>query len=185
MTESPLPDHLARLPPANNIPPPDNSCLTLPSPLSAMEATYYYAGLDPPPILVARSSTTPWEPPSGPNAEWDFQELGPVRHKALSEAWEGGLPKEVIALLRSMDVKYTSVSAVRFKPVADDTIYAPVRVVVWIGVRPKSLCGDDGVVVVSKCKELLEKHNITDVEVEICELTVPPGEPKYFGGKPP
>ncbi|KEP52266.1 hypothetical protein V565_048150 [Rhizoctonia solani 123E] len=104
------------LPPADNIPPPDSSCLTLPSPLSAMEATYYYAGLPCAPILVARSSTTPWVAPSGPNAEWDLKELGPAGHHPLKEAWEGGLDKEVIALLNSMKVKWTTLDALKIGP---------------------------------------------------------------------
>jgi hypothetical protein len=39
-------------------------------------------------------------------------------------------------------------------------------------VKPTSLSGDDGVIVASKCKELLGEYNITDIEVEIRESIV-------------
>ncbi|KAG8685631.1 hypothetical protein FRC11_010304, partial [Ceratobasidium sp. 423] len=48
--------------------------------------------------------------------------------------------------------------------------FAPV--VLWIGVVPGSLSGDDGVVVAFQCWKLLEEDGITDVEVEIRESVI-------------
>ncbi|KAF8325423.1 uncharacterized protein EI90DRAFT_3019067 [Cantharellus anzutake] len=49
---------------------------------------------------------------------------------------------------------------------------ASLHLTIWIGVVPASLSGNDGVVVVSKCRELLEEYNIADVDVEIRESVV-------------
>ncbi|CAE6419509.1 unnamed protein product [Rhizoctonia solani] len=66
-----------------------------------------------------------------------------------------------------MKVKWTTLDALKIGPGEYND-----PVVVWIGVLPKSLCGNDGMAVVSKCMDLLEKHNFTDVEVEIREVMV-------------
>ena len=66
---------LAGSPTMGGIPPPQNPSRTFPSPPSKMEAKFYYAGLPSAPILVARTSTTPWEVPSGPQAYWKLKEL--------------------------------------------------------------------------------------------------------------
>ena len=55
--------------------PPQVSYRVLPSPLSELEAKFYYAGLFSAPILVARSRTTPWEVPTGPDTYQKLQEL--------------------------------------------------------------------------------------------------------------
>ena len=142
----------------------------VPSPPSEMEAKNYYAGLPSRPILVARSSTTPWKPPTGPEADWELKELGPASSHALSKVWENGLAREVITLLDSMKVKFTSIDIVRIGTAEE----YPFPVILWIGVTPGSLSGEDGVVVVSKCRGLLEKNNITDVDVEIRESVLWP-----------
>lgn len=45
-------------------------------------------------------------------------------------------------------------------------------VILWVGIMPASLSGEDGVAVARECWELLEEHDITDVDVEICESIV-------------
>ncbi|KAK0218116.1 hypothetical protein IW262DRAFT_1392280 [Armillaria fumosa] len=143
---------------------------SLPSPPSAMEAKLYYAGLPSAPVLVARSSTNPWKPPTGPEAYRQPKELRPGgdHAPAFMEAWQGDLAPKMLALLDSMKVKWTSTDVVRIGYA--DEYDAPV--VLWIGVVPASLSGEDGVVVVSKCQELLREYNIDDVEVEIRESVV-------------
>ncbi|KAK0497222.1 hypothetical protein EDD18DRAFT_1161168 [Armillaria luteobubalina] len=143
---------------------------SLPLPPSAMEAKFYYTGLPSAPVLVARSSTNPWELPTGPEAYQQPKELRPVGNHApaFMEAWQGDLAPELFALLDSMKVKWTSTDVVRIGYAEEYS--APV--VLWIGVTPASLSGDDGVVAVSKCQELLKEHNIDDVEVEIRESVV-------------
>ncbi|KAG8972565.1 hypothetical protein FRC05_009798 [Tulasnella sp. 425] len=150
-----------------DIPPLQGSSLTLPSPPSEMEAKFYYAGLPSAPRLVARTSTTPWEAPTGPEAYRKVKELRVVGNRALKlqEAWEGDLAPKLFALLDSMKVKVTSTDILRIGNAGES--FAPV--VLWIGVMPASLSGNDGVVVAYKCRELLLEYDITDVDVEIRE----------------
>ena len=65
-------------------------------------------------------------------------------------------------------MEWTSIDIVRIGPAKE--YYRPV--ILWVGVTPGSLSHDDGLVVASKCKALLEEHDITDVDVEIRESVV-------------
>ncbi|KDQ08186.1 hypothetical protein BOTBODRAFT_180091 [Botryobasidium botryosum FD-172 SS1] len=145
-----------------HIPPPQGSCLALPCLPSEEEAKYYYAGLPSLPTLVARTSTTPWMMPTSTE---ELKELRPIGSNApkLKEAWGGSLPSKLKALLDSMEVKWTSLDIIRIRT----AFHAPI--VLWIGVIPASLPGRDGINAACKCRELLEKYDITDVEVEIRE----------------
>ncbi|KAK7447047.1 hypothetical protein VKT23_014257 [Stygiomarasmius scandens] len=155
----------------NNSPPTTilSSSPTLPSSPSEMEVKFYYAGLPSSPVLVARTGA-PWKAPTGPEAYRVIRELRPVGNHALKlqEVWEDNLAFKLHTLLDSMKVKWTSTDVVRIGNV--DESFAPV--VLWIGVIPASLSGDDGVVVAFKCQELLREYDITDVEVEIRESVV-------------
>ena len=64
-----------------------------------MESKFYYAGLPSAPILVARSSTTPWEAPTGPEAYNRRKELRVVGNHAIKDVWEGDLSLKVHTLL--------------------------------------------------------------------------------------
>ncbi|KAG8703591.1 hypothetical protein FRC08_002747 [Ceratobasidium sp. 394] len=139
----------------------------LPSPPSEKEAMFYYAGLPSGPPLVARTGIE-WEEPTGPEAYRVIRELRAVGNHALKKVWEDNLALKVHALLDSSEVKWTSTDIVRIRDVGED--FAPV--ILWIGVMPGSLSGNDGVVVASKCRELLEENGITDVDVEIRESVV-------------
>ncbi|KAF8957093.1 hypothetical protein BDZ97DRAFT_120014 [Flammula alnicola] len=130
------------------------------------EAKFYYAGLPSAPVLVARTSTTPW--PTGPEAYRNVKELHAVGNHALKEVWEDNLALKLHALLDSMKVKWTSTDVVRIGNAGESS--APV--ILWIGVMPGSLSGDDGIVVASKCRERLVESNIADVDVEIRESVV-------------
>ncbi|KAF8555083.1 hypothetical protein OG21DRAFT_1508154 [Imleria badia] len=132
-----------------------------------MEAKFYYTGIPSAPVLVARSSTTPWAPTS-PGEDQILKELRPIGTHPLKKVWEGSLANEFFALLDSMKVKWTSVDILRIGN-TDDYV-APA--VAWIGVMPGSLSGDGGVVVAHKCKEVLVKYGINDVDVEIRESVV-------------
>ncbi|GBE84426.1 predicted protein [Sparassis crispa] len=159
---------LSASPATGDMPLPQSSSLTLPSPPSEMEAKFYYAGLPSAPVLVARTSTTRWEAPTGPEAYRKLKELRAVGNHALKEAWEGNLALKLHALLDSMKVKWTSTDIVRIGNSGESS--API--ILWIGVMPASLSGDDGVVVASKCRELLVEYDIVDVDVEIRESVV-------------
>ncbi|PBK75246.1 hypothetical protein ARMSODRAFT_929310 [Armillaria solidipes] len=134
-----------------------------------MEAKFfYYAGLPSAPVLVARTGTTPWKAPTGPEAYPTRKELRAVGNHALEEVWEGNLAPELHALLDSMEVKWTSTDVVRIGNAKESS--APV--ILWIGVMPASLSDNDGVDVASRCRELLVKFDIADVDVEIRESVV-------------
>ena len=151
-----------------DIPPPQSSPPKLPSPPSEMEAKHYYDGLPSAPVLVARTSTTPWKKPTGPEADQAGKELRPASHPILGEIWRDTLAPKAIELLDSMNVKWTSLDIVRIG-IAEE-YFAPV--ILWIGVIPASLSGRDGVDAAFKCRKLLVDHDITDVEVEIRESVV-------------
>ncbi len=85
---------------------------TSPSPPSPLEAELYYAGLPSAPLLVARTSTTPWKAPTGPEAYRQPKELRPVGKHAITEVWKDLGPK-VFSLLDSMKVKWTSIDVIR------------------------------------------------------------------------
>jgi hypothetical protein len=133
-----------------------------------MEAKFYYAGLPSAPVLVARTGTTPWEAPTGPEAYRKVKELCVVGNHTLKEVWEDNLAFTLHALLDSMKVKWTSTDVVRIGNAGESS--API--ILWIGVMPASLSGNDGVIVASKCRELLVEHEIADVDVEIRESVV-------------
>lgn len=137
----------------------------LPSPPSEMEAKFYYAGLPSSPVLVARTGRTPWKAPTGLEAYRVLKELRPVGDHPLNAVWEDKLAHRLFDLLKSMKVEWTSTDIVRMRIAGESS--APV--ILWIGVMPKSFSGDDGVVVASKCQELLREYDIDDVDVEIRE----------------
>ena len=79
------------------------------SPPSPLEAKFYYTGLPSTPILVARTSTTPWEPPTGSKADYEPKELRGIGNHPLMDAWDDHLAPKVFALLdlESMEVEWT------------------------------------------------------------------------------
>ena len=140
------------------------------SPVSEEESYCYYANLPSRPRLVARSSTptTPWKAPTGWWAYPVRKELKAVGNHPLNDIWEDTLAPLVLDILESEKVKFTSVDVVRIGEVR-----APSPpVILWIGVLPESLTPVDGLDVALQCKELLEKHDILDVDVELRESIV-------------
>jgi hypothetical protein len=135
--------------------------------VSKLEAESYYAGLPSNPVLVYRSGTTPWKPPTGPEAHLELKELRPVYNHKIATFWADLGPK-VCDLLDSMRVTWTSVDVVRFAVVGK----APGPPVLWIGVMPQgpqSLSSEDAHTAAVGCQELLESYKITDVEIEFRE----------------
>jgi hypothetical protein len=148
------------------------------SPVSVTEAQFYYAGLPSHPLLIARSSspTTPWME-RGPEAYPQRKELKVVGNHALNNIWENTLAPLVLALLESEGVKWTSVDVVRIGNAGE----ASAPVILWIGVIPTSLSHIDGLHVALKCKELLQKNDIVDVDVELRESVVTrSGGPRFL-----
>ncbi|KZV62420.1 hypothetical protein PENSPDRAFT_658128 [Peniophora sp. CONT] len=129
------------------------------------EATHYYFGLSSQPILVARSSTTEWKPPTGPESAKRLSPP-PGNHPIGSKP---ALTPEIINYLDSKSVKWTSIDIVKIGCVEE---HDDAPVVYWIGVLPGSLSREDGRDVVLECLNILTKHDIEDVEVEIRESIV-------------
>lgn len=128
-----------------------------------MEARFYYAGLPSCPVLVYRTSTTPWKQPTGPD---ELKELRPVYDHKIRDVWEALGPR-VFECLDSKQVKWTSVDIVCFKFAKDGEPPGPV--VIWIGVMPQSLSGEDAHTAAIGCLQLLKLFQLTDVEVEFRE----------------
>ena len=83
------------------------------SPPSPLEAKFYYTGLPSALILVARTSTTPWDPPTGSEADYEPKELRPIGNHPVKEAWNDHLAPKVAALLESTEVQWTTIDALR------------------------------------------------------------------------
>lgn len=124
---------------------------------------FYYAGLPSGPNLVGRSSTAPWEEPTGPEAYNRNKVLGTVGRHPIKDVWEGGLSRQVIEHLNSEEVAWTSIDVVRIG--YRDESYRPV--ILWIGVKPQSLSAKEGTKVAHSCKQILVQFDIVDVDVEI------------------
>ncbi|CAA7262387.1 unnamed protein product [Cyclocybe aegerita] len=138
------------------------------SPPSEREAMFYYLRLPSAPRLVARTGTTLWKEPTGRWASYNDKDLRVVGNHPIKDVWEDNLALKVMDLLDSMKVKWTSLDVVRIGIVEED--FAPV--ILWIGVIPTSLSGEEGVIAAYKCHELLVECNITDVDVQIRESVV-------------
>ena len=78
---------------------------TFPSPPPEMETKFYYIGLPSKPVLIARTGTTPWKAPAGPEAYLTRKELRPVGNHPLQEVLEDNLALKLHVLLDSMKVK--------------------------------------------------------------------------------
>jgi len=62
---------------------------------------------------------------------------------------------EVHALLRSMEVKWTSLGIVRIGVIGGSAT----PLILWIGMKPKSFTCDDGLVVAWRVQDLLKRHH--------------------------
>lgn len=132
--------------------------------VSEMEAFSYYAGLPSRPKLVFRTGTTPWVDPTGPEEYPELKELKPVFGHKIATVWKN-LGNKVYHYLDLLKIMWTSIDVVRFAKVGE----APGPVVLWIGVTPKSLSGNEAYTAGLGCLTLLEEFDITDVEVEFRE----------------
>ncbi|RDB23489.1 hypothetical protein Hypma_008958 [Hypsizygus marmoreus] len=146
----------------------EDSSPSLPSSLPEKEATMYYAGLPSSPRLLARTSKNPWEEPKGPEAYRKLKQLGVVFDHKINTVWEDKVAPEIFARLSEMEVEWTSIDVVRIGQVGESS--APV--IVWIGVKPISLSGEDANNAAFGCLSILQQFDIHDVDVEIRESSV-------------
>ncbi|GBE88907.1 hypothetical protein SCP_1403150 [Sparassis crispa] len=164
-------------------------------PVSYLEAKYYYYRLYSKPVLMARTGywtwifasiysdpiclttfrdsdskrnlqgTDTWEPPTDPEAYLPCKELRPISsNHPLNAVWDNLAPR-ILNILDSKGVKWTSMDIVRISFTGE--YVAPI--VVWIGIKPGTLSGEDGLAAVKECKQVLMANEILDVEVEIHE----------------
>ncbi len=147
----------------------DDSAPSPTSRISAEEAKLYYYGLPSRPVLVARTTTTPWEMPTGPEVYLKPKELRVVGRHKIVDVWNDNMAGKVFAILDENKVQVTSIDLVRFG-------YYPGEpsggVIVWIGVQPGSLSQEGGHDVAHQCKRVLSDNGLTDVDVEIRESIV-------------
>ena len=140
---------------------------TAPYPPSPVESKYFYYGIPSQPPLVARSSFNVWLEPTGPEAYLLPKESSPIGLHPLQEIWEATVGPAMVGYLDSKGVKWTSLDPVRMGYAGESSP----PVIVWMGVVPGSISGEEGVKVATHCKSILSAHNI-DVHVEIRESMV-------------
>ena len=140
--------------------------------VSELQAVSYYAGLPSSPLLVYRTGSTPWKRPTGQFAYPVRKELRPVFSHKIATVW-GDLGPKVCSGLDSLQVTWTSIDVVRFSSkevgFGETAMGPPGPTILWIGVMPQSLSGEDAHTAAVACLELLKSYKITDVEIEFRE----------------
>jgi len=138
--------------------------------ISKVEATFYYAGISrSPPKLVYRTSKDPFVMPKGPEAYRRLKHPYPVYDHKLGDNWENVRPK-VRDLLDKHQVRFSTIDLVRFRTVPDQQTPAVISpVVIWVGVLPDSLAGEDAFNSANAILALLEDEDITAVDIEFRE----------------
>ena len=147
---------------------PQSVTASLRLPISDLAAKHCCHGLHSKPVLVARTGTDTWEPPTGPEAYLRRKELRTVGNHPLKAVWEDNLALQIHNILESKGVKWTSTDVARIGFVGESVT----PILIWIGVKPDTLSGEDSLTVAKKCKQLLIANRILDVEVEIRESVV-------------
>lgn len=87
-----------------------------------------------------------------------------VNHK-LNTDWEDNVALKVHACLDGLEVEWTSTDVVHIGEVGESSA-------LWIGVIPKSLTGQVANIAAFGCFDVLIESGVTDVDVEISELSV-------------
>lgn len=139
--------------------------------ISQVESTFYYAGISgSPPKLVYRTSKDPFVMPKRPEAYRHLKHLYPVYHHELGNKWEDIGPK-VRDILDKQHARFSTIDRVRFRTVPDQQIPAALSpAVIWIGVLPDSLIGEEAFHLANTILALLKDEGITTaVDIEFRE----------------
>lgn len=136
------------------------------------ERTFYYSGISSaPPTIVYRSDSIkrPWVKPTGPEAYRRLKEMRGVFGHKLNDVWNKEVGPLVRDLLTTQRVPWTSIDVARFvtKDGYGHEDISPV--VIWVGVQPDSLRGEDAFNSSNEILGLLARFDINDVEVEYRE----------------
>ncbi|KAF8839846.1 hypothetical protein BDN67DRAFT_990623 [Paxillus ammoniavirescens] len=125
--------------------------------VSKFEAMFYYSGISPtPPKLVYRagSSKTPWVKPTELESYRKLKQASGIRPQAQR---------------RLEELAWTSIEVARFTTDGDGDEKIRGPVVLWVGVRPDSLPGEDAFSSSNEILNLLASFGIVEVEVEYRE----------------
>ncbi|KAF8467938.1 hypothetical protein DFH94DRAFT_795956 [Russula ochroleuca] len=107
--------------------------------------------------------------PKGPEAYRRLKHLYPVYDHKLGDNWEDVRPK-VRDLLDKHQVRFSTIDLVRFRTVPDQQTPAVISpVVIWVGVLPDSLAGEDAFNSANAILALLEDEDITAIDIEFRE----------------
>ncbi|KAG9086926.1 hypothetical protein FRC06_002815 [Ceratobasidium sp. 370] len=143
---------------------------------------FYYSGISPtPPKLVYRTGSlkTPWIKPTGFEVYRKLKQACGVFGHKINLVWKTQAhrrffpynhhPPLVRDLLKTQGLAWTSIDVVRFITDGDGDKKIRGPVVIWVGVRPDSLQGEDAFHSSNEILRLLEGFDIFDVEVEYRE----------------
>lgn len=138
--------------------------------VSHVEATFYYAGISrSPPKLVYRTSKDPFVMPKGPEAYRRLKYLYPVYDHELGNKWKD-ISSKIRDLLDKQQVRFSTIDLVRFRTVSEYHTPAVISpVVIWVGVLPDSLVGEDAFNSANAILALLKGEGVTDVDIEFRE----------------
>ena len=107
--------------------------------------------------------------PKGPEAYRPLKHLYPVYNHKLGDKWEDVGPK-VCDLLDKEQVCFSIIDLVRFPTVPDQQTPAVISpVVIWVGVLPDSLAGEDAFNSANAILALLKDEGITAIDIEFRE----------------
>ncbi|WAO96787.1 Hypothetical protein NCS54_01447200 [Fusarium falciforme] len=165
----------------------------IPGPPSEEEVKCYYVGLPGKPKLVARSSSDPW---TGPQIDFGWtrgKTLDPVGQHPIVAIWNnsaGPLRRDILEALKSTQWVAIDILRLGYQNVKGTLDESPINpVTVLVSVVPGSTTWDAGVNVVLRCRGILRRHGIHDVEVEMkesmisrCNLETQPPQQKLTPG---
>jgi len=88
----------------------DFTMRTTPEPphLSETESRLYYYGLPSEVRLIARTGSTPWEEPTGPETSWRAKKVGPASSHPISDVWDF-LSPNMLGILLKAQVDWVSI----------------------------------------------------------------------------
>ncbi|KIM27485.1 hypothetical protein M408DRAFT_165369 [Serendipita vermifera MAFF 305830] len=110
-----------------------------------------------------------WLEPTGPQAQRFIREARPVYGHPIADSWLK-IGTDIYKYLDSRSVKWTSVDPVGFANAGEKTPFCPL--LMWIGVKRKTLVFDDAVTAANGIKDILSQAGFPDIEVAFRESEV-------------
>ncbi|GJC89372.1 hypothetical protein ColLi_12210 [Colletotrichum liriopes] len=143
-------------------------------PPSEDECARYYYGLPSGPRLVARSSTSPWAPPTSEDFGQSPKILKPVAHHSVASLWnlhteKGSLRSDVLEVLKKQRASWAAIDMLRAGYLDHPDGF---QTVLFISVVPNSTTWAQGHAIVTKVQSILTSHGIGDITCEVKESQV-------------